>query len=107
MYTCAVCKKRTRDTGTGEANAGICAQCYHGAGLENEHSDTGTHENSFVDPECPTCQANDFEFVIVEEQKDYGLVADETTCPAAVKRLKLNQRTQRAVNRAAAKRESK
>ncbi len=48
--------KPCRDCGkmTTERNSGLCARCFDGAGLENEHSDSG-HETPVAG--CPTCAA--------------------------------------------------
>jgi len=39
VYTCDFCGKRTRETGEGESDLGICRFCYLEAGLINELSD--------------------------------------------------------------------
>lgn len=55
-YTCAVCGKRTRDTGRSEADTGLCYRCFTIAGLENQHSDNGPeygHPGMFGS--CATC----------------------------------------------------
>lgn len=38
-YTCEICKKKTRDTGYGEAYSGLCRCCWEKAGDENTISD--------------------------------------------------------------------
>jgi len=44
-YTCECCGKRTRDTGIGEADLEICADCYEIGGDHNHHTDN--HDNGF------------------------------------------------------------
>ena len=39
VYTCDFCGKRTRETGEGESDLGICRFCYLEAGLSNALSD--------------------------------------------------------------------
>lgn len=40
VYQCHVCSRQTRATGRGDnENAGLCAQCYELAGIENAISD--------------------------------------------------------------------
>lgn len=63
VYSCGCCGKRTRDTGLGEVDAQLCADCWDRAGLENEHSDTdGKHYTDRADSTrtlpiagCPQC----------------------------------------------------
>lgn len=53
VYTCASCKRQTRDTGNGED--GICRYCYELAGFENGVSDSGgkaTEEGRQYIAEC-------------------------------------------------------
>ena len=38
-YVCADCGKRTRDTGAGEGDVGLCAECYEFGGLDNAIND--------------------------------------------------------------------
>jgi hypothetical protein len=54
VYTCRICKKKTRETGEGESNTDLCYRCYTIAGIENEHLN-GYHR--FIeDKDCPLCQ---------------------------------------------------
>lgn len=66
VYTCKSCNKRTRETGEGESDLGLCKKCYVEAGFENEHSDTGgDHNGEGSMPQwCPTCreEAEDMAF---------------------------------------------
>ena len=62
VYTCGSCGKRTRETGYGESDLDLCAQCYNAAGYENEHSDNdglhnmGNNVPMGKDPaQCPSC----------------------------------------------------
>lgn len=49
MYVCDCCGRKTRSTGCGDnENAGLCAECYDLAGIENAISDGGHDENDLV-----------------------------------------------------------
>lgn len=39
VYTCECCGKRTRETGEGESDCGLCLYCYTEGGLINMLSD--------------------------------------------------------------------
>lgn len=54
LYVCRACGKRTRETGDGESGCELCRDCYHVAGLENEHLD-GLHADAPV-ADCPRCK---------------------------------------------------
>ncbi len=41
-YQCAVCGVRTRETGDGESQCNLCADCFYIAGEDNHHNDNGT-----------------------------------------------------------------
>ena len=42
-YTCERCTRKTRSTGQGDNEyAGLCAECYDLAGMENEIEDSGS-----------------------------------------------------------------
>jgi len=43
VYTCAVCKRQTRQTGGDNDALDLCEECYEVAGLENEISDHDLH----------------------------------------------------------------
>lgn len=55
VYTCRVCKKKTRETGECESNVELCAACYDYAGWVNTHSDNGHDDTRAGDPDCPIC----------------------------------------------------
>lgn len=44
VYICAMCGKRTRDTGNGEGQTGLCKKCYDAAEEENYESDYGNEK---------------------------------------------------------------
>lgn len=46
VYTCAVCKKQTRETGDGESSTGLCRRCFDMAGRENEIADCDQDEKA-------------------------------------------------------------
>ena len=66
VYTCFVCKRRTRETGDGESSCQLCKRCYEEAGYENQHSDTGGHdgygeaEKAYAAAHCPTCNGREW-----------------------------------------------
>ena len=67
VYTCFVCKKRTRETGDGESSCQLCKRCYEEAGYENEHSDNGGHDfysskeqQEYAKAHCPTCNGREW-----------------------------------------------
>jgi ribosome-binding protein aMBF1 (putative translation factor) len=49
VYTCDFCGKRTRETGHGESDLGICADCYLKAGDENAVSDGDMTPEEFIE----------------------------------------------------------
>lgn len=49
IYTCADCGKRTRDTGRGEAAAGLCANCFDAAETANLVNDGDLTAEEFTD----------------------------------------------------------
>lgn len=53
VYTCHRCTKQTRDTGKGEAQFDLCADCFEIESMENQHSDDG-HEGDLSD--CQECK---------------------------------------------------
>lgn len=69
VYTCHICKKRTRETGEGESQLELCAACFNKASQENSHTDN--HTGAMRD--CAECQsaAKAFRFTI-----DYPCWAD-------------------------------
>jgi hypothetical protein len=46
VYTCQSCKKQTRNVGGDEFYAGLCADCYELAGIDNSLTDNGPEEMS-------------------------------------------------------------
>ena len=53
VYTCALCGKKTRDTGRGEVD-GFCWSCTEKMMIENEHNDGG-HDGNWNE-NCHLCQ---------------------------------------------------
>ena len=51
-YICGNCGKKTRETGSGESDCGLCLNCFELSGLENQHSDEGHSGNFKV---CSVC----------------------------------------------------
>lgn len=49
VYTCSDCKKETRDTGRGEAAAGLCANCFDAAETANLVNDGDLTAEEFTD----------------------------------------------------------
>jgi hypothetical protein len=46
-YTCQSCKRKTRDTGGGAVNNGLCDYCYEEAGLQNSLDDGNITQADF------------------------------------------------------------
>ena len=43
IFSCSCCGRKTRDVGNGDNElVGMCEECYNLAGMENEHSDSGS-----------------------------------------------------------------
>lgn len=53
VYTCYRCTRQTRDTGKGEAQFDLCADCFEIEGMENQHSDDD-HDGDLAD--CEECK---------------------------------------------------
>lgn len=56
VYTCKECGKRTRGTGEGEEQVGMCRACFDYASWENTHNDDD-HETSGPVAGCLVCDA--------------------------------------------------
>jgi hypothetical protein len=46
-YPCSICKRMTRDTGSG-VDLDMCPECYELAGLDNMVNDNGTPEAEWI-----------------------------------------------------------
>ena len=54
-YKCGNCGKLTRETGRGESQFMLCANCMEGEEYSNAHYD-GVHDDKY-EPKCPICRA--------------------------------------------------
>jgi hypothetical protein len=48
VYTCAICGKRTRETGSSESFVELCVYCYHVGGIQNSYADKQITLEEFV-----------------------------------------------------------
>ena len=71
IYECESCGKKTRETGDGESQGGMCVTCWEESGLENEHSDSGHAEPV---EGCPTCAG----LYASASEADHGRLMDES-----------------------------
>jgi hypothetical protein len=60
-YTCGGCHKRTRETGEGESNHGLCKSCLRKSYRDNHHWDSSPETHPSPDPsKCETCKADGY-----------------------------------------------
>lgn len=42
VYSCSLCGRRTRETGSGESQLEMCVDCFNLCSYDNEHNDEGS-----------------------------------------------------------------